>query len=169
MVLSMEKVRARARLISPTLGELKLALEEGWKQGSQYWYKVESGIHPSLGCCRETALVVQDYFGGQLLYVNLDEELEPPGVFDAFSFHYWNLLARNQEVDLTIEQFSQRERSLLCTRSLLPPTRIVSREEIFGIGDSNDLNAYIYLDRQQEYEVLARSVFTTLLSQKTAQ
>jgi hypothetical protein len=59
--------------------------------------------NPSRGQCAVSALVVHDFFGGQLL--------EAEVLFDDGSrqgFHYWNRLSSG-DVDLTSEQFTQRE------------------------------------------------------------
>jgi hypothetical protein len=59
--------------------------------------------NPSLGHCAVTALVVHDFFGGELL--------EAEVFFQNGSrqgFHYWNRLA-SIEVDLTREQFKSQE------------------------------------------------------------
>jgi hypothetical protein len=59
--------------------------------------------NPSLGHCAVTALVVHDFFGGELL--------EAEVFFQNGSrqgFHYWNRLA-SVEVDLTREQFKSHE------------------------------------------------------------
>lgn len=50
--------------------------------------------HPSVGQCAVTALVIQDFFGGDLL------RSEVGGVS-----HYWNRLPDGSEVDLTRDQF----------------------------------------------------------------
>jgi len=59
--------------------------------------------NPSVGHCAVTALVVHDFFGGELL--------EAEVFFQNGSrqgFHYWNRLA-GVEVDLTREQFKSQE------------------------------------------------------------
>ena len=47
-----------------------------------------------MGQCAITALVVQDFFGGDLLRGRI-----------VGGTHYWNRLPNGQEVDLTAEQF----------------------------------------------------------------
>jgi hypothetical protein len=59
--------------------------------------------NPSLGHCAVTALVVHDFFGGELLEA---EVLFQNG--SRQGFHYWNRLA-GVEVDLTREQFKSQE------------------------------------------------------------
>jgi hypothetical protein len=59
--------------------------------------------NPSLGQCAVTALVVHDFFGGELLeaevfFLNGSRQ----------GFHYWNRLAGG-DVDLTREQFKSQE------------------------------------------------------------
>lgn len=59
--------------------------------------------NPSLGQCAATALVVNDFFGGQLLEA---EVLFADG--SRQGFHYWNRLPGG-DVDFTREQFSSGE------------------------------------------------------------
>jgi hypothetical protein len=59
--------------------------------------------NPSLGHCAVTALVVHDFFGGELLEA---EVLFQNG--SRQGFHYWNRLA-GVEVDLTRAQFKGQE------------------------------------------------------------
>lgn len=51
---------------------------------------------PSLNQCAVTALVVQDYFGGDLMRCKLNDG----------DSHYWNRLPSGDEIDLTFQQFS---------------------------------------------------------------
>lgn len=48
--------------------------------------------NPAWGQCAVTALIVQDYFGGDILYCN-------------HANHYWNRLPTNEEIDFTRRQF----------------------------------------------------------------
>jgi hypothetical protein len=59
--------------------------------------------NPSLGHCAVTALVVHDFYGGELLEA---EVLFQNG--SRQGFHYWNRLA-GVEMDLTREQFKSHE------------------------------------------------------------
>ena len=80
---------------------LKELLEKSWSADTCYpplkgrWTK----DNPSLGQCLVTALVVQDCFGGDLLYCK-------------HSDHYWNMLP-DGEVDLTRGQFQKGTRICL--------------------------------------------------------
>lgn len=50
---------------------------------------------PELNQCAVTAMLVQDYFGGELLRCECDDG----------GSHYWNMLPGNEEWDLTATQF----------------------------------------------------------------
>ncbi len=65
---------------------------DGWHVGN-----------PSRGQCGATALVVHDYFRGELLLAEVTVAGEQRG------FHYWNLLPDGVEVDLTRGQFHDDE------------------------------------------------------------
>lgn len=60
---------------------------------------------PALGQCAVTALVVQDYLGGQLVRAEVE------GVS-----HYWNKF-NDGEIDLTREQFMHFSPKVISTRS----------------------------------------------------
>jgi len=72
---------------------LRNALEYAWvgatAQGA--W----SSKCPSLNQCAVTALVIQEYFGGDLLRCECDDG----------DSHYWNMLPGDKEVDWTEQQF----------------------------------------------------------------
>ncbi|MCD6381879.1 MAG: hypothetical protein J7L43_02785 [Candidatus Aenigmarchaeota archaeon] len=73
---------------------LEEALKNSWSKETCYpplqdeW----SPERPSLGQCAVTTMVVQDYFGGKLLYCR-------------HYHHYWNMLPDGREVDFTRGQF----------------------------------------------------------------
>lgn len=77
------------------LTDLELVLQRAWSadtSASPTW----SAECPSAGQCAVTALLLQDYFGGELLR----------GVVCGES-HYWNRLPDGTEVDLTAQQFAE--------------------------------------------------------------
>lgn len=82
-----------------TLEELKRALEKSWSKETCHhdclWENPK--LPNSAGHCRVTSLIVQDYFGGEILYsyANGNKEWD----------HYWNRLPDGKEVDFTINQF----------------------------------------------------------------
>ncbi len=84
--------------------ELRSLLRKSWSRETtadpEYW----SPNYPAWGQCAVTALVVQDFFGGELLrtWVRLaDDNSGRP----TQGSHYWNLLPDGKEADLTREQF----------------------------------------------------------------
>lgn len=77
------------------ISDLTTAIRKSWGKDTCYppssseW----SEINPALGQCAVTALVIQDYFGGELLHCK-------------HSNHYWNRLHDGLELDITVGQFS---------------------------------------------------------------
>jgi hypothetical protein len=73
---------------------LERIINESWDKNTCYpplsdeW----NAQNPALGQCAVTALVVQDYLGGELLYCR-------------HNYHYWNRLPDKEEIDFTKEQF----------------------------------------------------------------
>lgn len=75
---------------------LESALKKSWSKETCYppTQKDWSNKNPAFGNCAITALTVQDYFGGELLYCK-------------HYHHYWNRLPDGQEIDLTRSQFKE--------------------------------------------------------------
>jgi hypothetical protein len=69
------------------------AIRESW-DGDTSVVPDWAGSRPSRGQCAVTALVVQDYLGGDLLRATVEG-----------TSHYWNRLPDGQVVDLSREQF----------------------------------------------------------------
>ena len=76
------------------LKKLEEALENSWDRKtchpktSSLW----TPKNPAFGQCKPTALIVQDYFMGEIFYCRRP-------------YHYWNMLLSGKEVDLTRKQF----------------------------------------------------------------
>lgn len=78
------------------IAELESALAAAWSPETSSDPSGWSPANPAWGQCAVTALVVQDYLGGELRR----------GLVGTVS-HYWNVLPSGQEVDLTIDQFGR--------------------------------------------------------------
>jgi hypothetical protein len=76
------------------LESLEKAIKESWDRETCYPDCVNEWTpeNPAWGQCAVTALVVQDYLGGKLLYCQ-------------HNHHYWNRLPNQEEVDFTRIQF----------------------------------------------------------------
>lgn len=76
------------------IDDLEHALAESWGSDTSAdpsgWHRA----NPAWGQCAVTALVVQDYFGGDLLRSMVGEVS-----------HYYNLLPGSRQIDLTFRQF----------------------------------------------------------------
>jgi hypothetical protein len=101
-----------------TLLDLDTALRAGWAEDTCSPDDVARAPwtpdNPAWGHCDITALLVNDFFGGELVVgkVYLD------GVQQGF--HWWNRLASGIELDLTHEQFRRGE-TVTTTRVLARP------------------------------------------------
>ncbi len=93
----------------------KRAVEESWGKDTCYpkcsdqW----SQNNPALGQCAVTALLVQDYFGGDILYCSHND-------------HFFNYVEGLGEVDLTKNQFS--EETTICR------DEIKTRDEVMSVN-----------------------------------
>lgn len=109
------------------LQTLESALVKAWNEETSYDPKNWAPENPAWGQCAVTALVVQDYFGGKLLQVEVLNSRE-------VSSHYYNELQDGREVDLTKRQFSSRtifRKPEYCDRrSIFSFTETVRRYEI---------------------------------------
>ncbi|MBI5355966.1 MAG: hypothetical protein HZB68_05930 [Candidatus Aenigmarchaeota archaeon] len=74
--------------------KLKRALRMSWSKETSYYGKDWDEENPSYGQCAVTALVVQDYLGGEILR----------GETDGYGPHFWNVVD-GKEVDYTRGQF----------------------------------------------------------------
>jgi hypothetical protein len=82
--------------VSPRLAG---ALSGSWSRDTSYDPLSWCPQNSAWGQCAVTALVLQDFLGGDLM----------TGEVNGFH-HYWNLLPTNSEVDLTLQQFDGVER-----------------------------------------------------------
>lgn len=120
------------------LEKLKNVLSDSWSEETCFpWSKNKwSKENPALGQCAVTALIVQDYFWGQLLHC-------------LHAHHYRNRLPEWHEVDFTKEQFP--ERTEICEDG------VKLRDEML-YGESADkaktLERYKLLGERVEQELL---------------
>ena len=92
---------------------LERALKKSWNKDTCYplMEKGWSSKNSAYGQCYVTTLIVNDYFGGEILKAKFGEG----------TGHFWNLI-NNKEIDLTRSQFDKSE--------VIPKPTIHSREEI---------------------------------------
>ncbi|WP_420830987.1 YunG family protein [Microbacterium hominis] len=76
------------------LAELTVALRNAWSADTSVAPESWTPSVPSQGQCAVTALVLQDYLGGELRR----------GIVEGVS-HYWIKLDSGNEIDLTLDQF----------------------------------------------------------------
>lgn len=90
-------------MIPLTLTDITQAIRSGWAadtcSADDHERSPWTADNPAWGQCDITALVVHDFFGGELLVgeVYLDGEQH--------NYHWWNRLPSGIEIDLTYEQF----------------------------------------------------------------
>ena len=77
------------------LYKLRQALQQSWGLDTVFGQWDEE--HPSAGQCAVTALIIQDYVGGDLLRCPVNDG----------SSHYWNRLPNGDELDFTEDQFTE--------------------------------------------------------------
>jgi hypothetical protein len=118
----------------PTIKELSYALLNSWgaDTATKGIWKEEI---PDLNQCAITALVVQDYFGGDLLRCPLNDG----------DSHYWNNTKAHGELDLTFTQFAYTKQ-----RKMVGTPIIREREYVLSFPDT--LKRYeILSERVKEY------------------
>lgn len=87
---------------------------------------------PSLNQCAVTALIVQDYFGGDLLRCPLNDG----------DSHYWNRTDYFGELDLTFQQFAYTKQ-----QDIMGETIVRNREYVLSFPDT-----------KKRYEILKERV-----------
>lgn len=75
-------------------------LQKSWTQDTSYYPNEWDSTNPSFGQCAVSALVVNDYFGGEIIWT---EALLPDGQKIS---HYFNFI-HGKEVDFTRNQFPE--------------------------------------------------------------
>lgn len=107
------------------------AIEKSWGKDTAYRKDAPfwSPKNPARGQCAITALIVNDYYGGQIY----------SGVSDTGIYHYWNVVNGNK-VDLTEKQFE--------TKLVFSNTKEWERGALLATGDV--LERYITLKERFE-------------------
>lgn len=80
------------------LSDFKKVLQKSWSRETSYCPEEWDDSNPSVGQCAVSALVVNDYFGGDIVWA---EAVLPNGQIVS---HYFNFID-GKEVDLTRSQF----------------------------------------------------------------
>jgi hypothetical protein len=83
-----------------TISELENAIRDSWDASTSSYQDDWSKDNPSYGQCAVTALVLNDYLGGEIVWANVEL---PDGKFES---HYFNKVL-GEEKDLTREQFPE--------------------------------------------------------------
>jgi hypothetical protein len=83
------------------LSKLEEALKKSWAKDTCFPRCADDWTpeNPAVGQCVITVLIVQDYFGGEIMHCK-------------HHFHYWNRLPDGRKVDFTREQFP--EGTIIC-------------------------------------------------------
>lgn len=102
--------RSMRHSVRPTQ-RLTSALRRAWGRETSYDPAGWSEANPAWGQCAVTALVVQDHCGGSLVSGEVNG-----------TPHFWNRLATDEELDLTLRQFgksAQHSKALPCDREFV--------------------------------------------------
>ena len=99
-----------------TLKRLEKAIRNSWGRDTCYYKFIwdDKNQPESAGHCRVVALIVNDYFGGEILFSHV--------VGNPKYTHYWNRLPNKKEVDFTKDQFSKNLK--------LTSPKMVSRKQV---------------------------------------
>jgi hypothetical protein len=128
-----------------SLGEIEAAVRASWAADTCSEDDVArapwTADNPAWGQCDITALVVHDFFGGDLMVGEVYLDGEQNG------YHWWNRLTTGVEIDLTREQFRSGQ--------VVTPGRVVTRPP----GPMRR--------RQSEYELLRQRVMANLPTSTT--
>jgi hypothetical protein len=86
-----------------TVAAIERAIRESWSLDTADEDDGWTPDNPSRGQCDITSLVIHDFFGGEILAADVYRDGE------RVEAHMWNRLSSGIEVDLTREQFRNRE------------------------------------------------------------
>lgn len=123
--------------------ELEKALKKSWSKETSYCPTEWSESNPSFGQCAITALVVNDYFGGEIIWA---EAILPDGQKVS---HFFNLI-NGKEVDLARSQFP---------KDTVIPNGIEMKKDFANTRD------YLlsYENKKDRYELLKEKVRNVLV------
>lgn len=121
------------------LGKLKEIIENNWSKETCYTgCKDEWNFKKKeLGQCAITALIVNDYYGGDILYCS-------------HNHHYWNKLPNGLEVDFTRKQFPKN--TIICI------DEIKTREYILDSESAKKVQT------KERYELLKKRIDNNILN-----
>jgi hypothetical protein len=92
--------------MKPTLDQLHTALVQSWASDTAVLmpagHELFAANEPAMGQCAVTSLIVQDYFGGDILNTVASVPVRP----DIKSSHYFNVI-NDEIIDLTRRQFQE--------------------------------------------------------------
>jgi hypothetical protein len=116
------------------LKQIQDLIEKCWGEDTAYydflWCK--NNNHKSSGQCRITALLIQELFGGDIVYSHVKGNND----FD----HYWNLIG-GIEIDLTFDQFEEG--------TIFATSKKISREQTIN-NDKRTIETYSILKTRFE-------------------
>ena len=97
--------------MSPTIEVLAQLIRQSCTRETSASPCLWDSDNPMFGHCLLAALIVQDYYGGDIVCINIPKDQR---VFARFDNHYWNCVD-GRHVDITAEQFPrwyyQKQRS----------------------------------------------------------
>ncbi|MBT7169662.1 hypothetical protein HN908_01280 [Candidatus Woesearchaeota archaeon] len=84
-----------------SLKQLESAIKKSWNRETCHYKFLwdDKDLPESAGHCRVVSLIVQDFFGGEILYSYVRGNPK----WD----HYWNKLSNGKEIDFTKDQFPE--------------------------------------------------------------
>jgi|SRR6266550_1913191 len=126
-------------LVSPIV--LRDAIRQAWVRETSADPSGWTEANPAWGQCAVTALIVQDFLGGELLRCEVNS-----------TSHYWNKLSSGDELDLTSHQFGPQFR----------PGRSELRSRGYVLGFADTVTRYQRLSRSVR-RMLRRWVPTTAM------
>ncbi|MBU2633689.1 MAG: hypothetical protein KJ674_00430 [Nanoarchaeota archaeon] len=94
-----------------TLKKLEKIIRNCWDENTCHYKSHWNPKLPSTGHCRVTALLLQDFFKGNILYSYVKGNKKRD--------HYWNEFPNGNEVDITRDQFPKKVsfvKSIIITR-----------------------------------------------------
>ena len=123
--------------MSISLKQLEKAIKKSYCRETCHYKFLwdDKSLSDSAGHCRVVSLIVNDYFGGDILYSNVKGNPK----WD----HYWNRLDNGKEVDFTMDQFPKNVKFV--------KFKIISRKEVLSSKRT-----------QKGYRILKKRLFKIL-------
>lgn len=136
-----------------SLGEIENLLRISWRRDTSADPSNWSSLTPSWGQCAVSTLVIQDFFGGDIIRSSLEDVVG----YEEMRSHYWNRLPYGAQLDSTRAQFSPG------AYKTIPGGELRTREYLLSNDATLERYARLRLAIEAEIQMQGGDAFTAYI------